>query len=375
MKKILSITAALFLMAPCALNGETVSQKQAKQMAQDFFNQAYGEVTPPVKLAYAGKRLTTDRLFTPFYVYNTSRGGFVIISAENKAYPILGYSLKSGFDADRLSEAEKGWLRGYAEDIEMIRYDPRVPAKAVAAWQNYPEYVASLLGGIYEATDPDMTYAEAYATLEPLLSTEAQDVDSYYSAYYTPDSWQQTVADNLVTDGRDGSVAVGYVDFRKRLFPGVAHGRKGDYFRIAFDRPNDWLLRLTAAEFMGERMVAALGRPGYVEPEEEEEPAFVYLEEVLAPTRSIAPSGAGAGEGLMAVDPLVRAIGSGHYDVVLPENAALAQVYNLSGSYVGRHTYAGQPVAHIDIEAEPSGFYFAIIYGESGRPYGVKLWR
>ena len=32
-------------------------------------------------------------------------------------------------------------------------------------------------------------------------------------------------------------------------------------------------------------------------------------------------------------------------------------------------------MAHINIESEPAGFYFAIIYGESGYPYGVKLYR
>ncbi|MDE6010724.1 MAG: Spi family protease inhibitor, partial [Muribaculaceae bacterium] len=69
------------------LMAETVSQKQAKELAQKFFDQAYHERTAPVSLVYNGKKLTTDRLFTPFYVYNQPRGGFVMISAENKAFP------------------------------------------------------------------------------------------------------------------------------------------------------------------------------------------------------------------------------------------------------------------------------------------------
>ncbi|MDE7081037.1 MAG: Spi family protease inhibitor [Muribaculaceae bacterium] len=356
--------------APC-LMAETVSQKVAKEYAQKFFNQAYREQTAPVKLAYTGKRLTTDRLFTPFYVYNHPRGGFVIISAENKTFPVLGYSLKSGFDADRLSETERGWLKGYAQDIELIRYDARVPEEAIRAWTDFPQYLVSLLDAPYSATDSTVSAAQAASGLDALLySTDPSD-DGYFSALYTPAQWEDMISRQLAT-GQD--VAIGYVDERKHLYPGVVHGRKGDYYRIAFDRPNDWLLRLMPAEYMGERQVALLSAPQAVAEEEPEEVPFEFHDSFMADIAAVATR---AEEERMALqsEPVIRSAGAGHYDILLPENARLAMIYNLNGSHIGRYTYDGQPVAHINIEAEPPGFYFALIFGESGRPYGIKLYR
>jgi hypothetical protein len=71
----------IFSLGNSIVFGETVSQKQASYIAQQFFNAAHRQVMAKPKLVYNGKRLTTDHLFSPFYVYNHSTGGFVIISA------------------------------------------------------------------------------------------------------------------------------------------------------------------------------------------------------------------------------------------------------------------------------------------------------
>lgn len=350
---------------------ETVSQKDAKNYAQKFFDQAYHESTAPVKLVYNGKRLTTDRLFTPFYVYNQPRGGFVIISAENKTFPILAYSLKSDFNPDELTVSETAWLKGYARDIELIRYDSQVPEEAIKAWQNYPEYIDAMLSAHYEATDPSISLDDAFAGLNDLIYTEDSSRDGEFSALYTPSQWQEMLANEV---DRSGSVAIGIVDERKDLHPAIAHGRKGDYFRLRFDRPNDWLMRLTAAEFLGDREVALLEMPRYVAPPEEEETPFefhdTFLAELAEAERRIEEN-----ELRLQNEPIVTTTGAGHFDILLPENARLAMIYNLNGSHIGRSTYSGQPMAHINIESEPAGFYVAIIYGESGRPYSFKLYR
>ena len=350
---------------------ETVSQKQAKECAQLFFNQAYRETTAPVKYVYNGKRLTTNRLLTPFYVYTHQRGGFVIVSAENKTFPILAYSLKGSFNPDKLSEGEKGWLKGYAMDIEMIGQDSRVPEKAIAAWQDYPRYVAGMLDAKYEATDPTITIEESEAMLDGIVRTPDYSVDGNFSAVYTSEQWKDMVEAELQ---KSQSVAIGYVDFEKHLYPGVIYGRKGDYFKIAFENRNDWMVRLQAAEYFGERLVASLSHPAYVAEPEPETPAFEYYESIREEHRK-EKEAAELQEKKLASEPVVKAIGGGHFDILLPENATLAMLYNIEGSHIGRATYKGTPTAHINIEAEPRGFYFALIFGESGKPYGVKLYR
>lgn len=141
------------LMAVCVVCGagshhlfaETIGQKQAKSMAQKFFNESVNYVTPPVTYVYNGKELSTQRLFTPFYVFNSPQGGFVIVSAENKAFPILGYSLTGKFDKEKLTPMVKSILSDFSRDIEMIRYDSRIPSDAIQEWNGYPNVVFDML--------------------------------------------------------------------------------------------------------------------------------------------------------------------------------------------------------------------------------------
>ncbi len=127
------------------LQAETIGQKEAKAMAQKFFNESRNYVTAPVTYVYNGKDLTTQRLFTPFYVFNSPAGGFVIVSAENKAFPILGYSLNGAFVKDKITPGVRAILSDFSRDIELIRYDSRIPSDAIEQWSTYPEVVFDML--------------------------------------------------------------------------------------------------------------------------------------------------------------------------------------------------------------------------------------
>lgn len=132
---------------------ETVTQKQASKIAELFFNAAYEQYVAQPKMVWNGRQLTTDRLFSPFYVYNHPKGGFVIISAENKAYPILGYSTKTTFDPNNLTDDEKALMKQFAHEIELIRYDERSPENAIAAWGNIRLYINKMLHNPYDTPE------------------------------------------------------------------------------------------------------------------------------------------------------------------------------------------------------------------------------
>lgn len=158
MKAFKSISTGLLLglaivYGALSARAELVTQKQAKQIAETFFNAAYGEYTAKPKLAWNGRQLTTDRLFAPFYIYNHPKGGFVIISADSKAYPILGYSRAGKFERDKMTEEEKSLLTQYAHEIELIRYDSRSPERAIAAWQNLPLHINKALNNPYDTPE------------------------------------------------------------------------------------------------------------------------------------------------------------------------------------------------------------------------------
>lgn len=357
------------VLAAASASGETVSQKMAKEYAQQFFDVAYGESVAPVKFVYNGKRLTTDRLFTPFYVYNEPRGGYVVISAENKTFPILAYSLKESFDPDRLGEKETAILRNYATDIENIRYDSRIPEEAIHAWGDMEAYIKGLLNAKYESTDPTITMEEATSTLEHLWNTDA-GLDSY-ADLYTPSQWQEMV-DNELSTRR--SAAIGYID-QKGLHPVVVYGKKGDYYRIETDGRNDGYYRLMASELLGDRQLLSTLNPTYKAEEMEETAPFTFYEEFARSAAREREEAEARRLDPLQGKPMVKNIGGGHFEVILPEEVQLAMLYNINGSHIGRRTYKNTNTAHINIEGEPTGFYFALLIGESGKPYGIKLYR
>lgn len=163
---ILLIIAALSIGGAC--RAETVSQKWASQVAQTFFNAMYGESTARPKLVWNGRELTTNRLFTPFYVYDSPRGGFVAISADTKAYPVLAYSRAEKFDKGKLGDNERDQFTRFAREIELIRYDSRIPDRAVAAWGDMPAYITQMLGNPYATPEYERLTPEAQEDLEAM---------------------------------------------------------------------------------------------------------------------------------------------------------------------------------------------------------------
>lgn len=125
--------------------GESVSRKRGEEIASLFFKKAGNAGDKNLRLVYDGRRLTSHRLFPPFYLYSNPSGGYVIIAADNKAFPILGYSLSGKFMADNMPAPMKESFSRYAAEIENIRHDGRIPTQAIAAWGNLEDYISGLL--------------------------------------------------------------------------------------------------------------------------------------------------------------------------------------------------------------------------------------
>lgn len=368
MKRI--ITAIIISVIGFSATAETVSQKQAMRLAQLFFNESSGRVVAPPKLVYNGKKLTTGRLFTPFYVYNNMTGGFVIIAGDNKAFPILGFSLKESFDPESLGESETALLKSYAREIELIRYDSEPVEETKKAWINYPEYVDRILHSHYEATDPILTVSEAE---EIVYAAEKAD-DAIVADIYTPLQWQEMITDELA---QKQSVPILLYEGTKD-YPAVIYGRQGEYFRIEMSRRNNWLMRLNATEIIPANMVSAVTRPLNLENEIPEVMPFEDYDSFIAEIEEHEEerrSKTSIDKVEISSGPLLRPLGSGHYEVILPEEVRMAAVYNIGGSLVKLDTYKEANVVNIDITPEPRGFYFLTVMGESGTPYGFKLYR
>lgn len=202
MKKFIVILVTVCIAGFSAMHAETVSRKEANALAQKFFNAAYGEVTAPPQMVWNGRQLTTDRLFSPIYVYNSPKGGFVIISGENKAYPILAYSTKRKFEREKLTDEESEYLNKYAKEIELIRYDPRLPVSALEAWQNINDYIVRILENPYNSDE----YRAMSDSRKEVIETIDRTGNQIYMPsatefhYYNPEDYRDLTLDDVTVE-------------------------------------------------------------------------------------------------------------------------------------------------------------------------------
>ena len=82
-----------------------------------------------------GAQCSPEKTPAPFYVFNRTGGGFVIISGDDDVQPVLGYSEEQVFCADKMPENMSEWMAGYRKLVEDTR-SRKVPVSpdAKRAW-------------------------------------------------------------------------------------------------------------------------------------------------------------------------------------------------------------------------------------------------
>lgn len=91
--------------APCNIHAKVLSPEEAAKIATDFFSA--GNVSrlsniDALQLVCTSKKSDGTPVY---YVFNAKNGrGFIIISADDKAIPVIGYSYESSFVADNVSD-------------------------------------------------------------------------------------------------------------------------------------------------------------------------------------------------------------------------------------------------------------------------------
>ena len=151
-----------FLLVLCMLLAVSLYAKprtiqEAQQIARSFVGNGDNfkkGVDGSVSLAYTGGESTQPL----YYVFNKG-AGFVIVSADDRAIEVLGYSDSGSFDIDRLPDNFRYWLGFCAAELEMLAAVPETIAvperRAEASTSSERKSVAPLLGSIlWDQVDP-----------------------------------------------------------------------------------------------------------------------------------------------------------------------------------------------------------------------------
>ncbi|MBO4655932.1 MAG: C10 family peptidase, partial [Bacteroidales bacterium] len=124
-----------------------------------------------MQLIYTGKatdsltRGTTDC----YYVFALQPKGFVIVAADNRVEPILGYSYDNNFVVENMPEHVRGWLGDYEKQIQLVtKSDQQAEPDIKTKWSRLKsgQHLSNIRNGI---------------TVGPLLTTTWDQV-SYYNA-------------------------------------------------------------------------------------------------------------------------------------------------------------------------------------------------
>ena len=162
MKQKLSLLVNLLLFA-AVIQAAPVSKTEAQKKAQQFISgkiaAARGTSTPSLQLA------TTDG--DNYYVFNvTGQQGFVIVSGDDRAPEILGYSDEGQFDAANIPSNMKAWLQGYTDEIQELKNTPEVAGARSAAIRKAATRtsISPLLNTLWDQHAPFNNYLEGNLT-------------------------------------------------------------------------------------------------------------------------------------------------------------------------------------------------------------------
>ncbi len=103
-------------------NARQITSDEAQTVAQDFFNNsAFEQSRAPRAVRVRALNTAQSEENAPYYIFNASDNkGFVIISGDDRAKKILGYSDRGNFDISKMPPQLSALLSKYSEDLSAL---------------------------------------------------------------------------------------------------------------------------------------------------------------------------------------------------------------------------------------------------------------
>lgn len=125
----LLVVAAMAVGSALSIQAATIEADEARAIATDFLTQNQSgkrSNNSQVDLSLTYTRNADAKQNTPLYYVFTdnNNGGWVVVSADDGAIPVLGYSENGYFDIDAMPCNMRAWLDGYCSQIEYLQSHP-----------------------------------------------------------------------------------------------------------------------------------------------------------------------------------------------------------------------------------------------------------
>lgn len=126
------LIASLLLGLTTLMQAQPVSRETARRAATTFLDNNGAKTAQLTDVS-------AEIGFANLYVFTTDQS-FVILSADSRVQPVLGYSLNGGFDAEDMPENKKAWIEEYGDAIQYaIEHQTRASAETAQQWRDLTE--------------------------------------------------------------------------------------------------------------------------------------------------------------------------------------------------------------------------------------------
>lgn len=212
------LLSLLFAALSLSTWAERIPESQARQVAQQVlsgFNPLRATVSPV--LAYQAPNSLRADSGADYYIYTPDQGtGFVIVSGDDIAYPVLGYSTSDPFCADHIPTPMLEWLQNYQKELAGAKYST---ASASVARQWASVLRGDLRLGTGRVLDtPKWDQGDPYNRMTPMVNGEHTFVGCVATAmgiimgyHQYPERVINTPATNTIyVEGQPQTVQVDY---------------------------------------------------------------------------------------------------------------------------------------------------------------------
>lgn len=133
----------LFIIIINAKSAE-INENTAKNVAKTFIkSNSNANIASEVDLIYTK---FFENASAAFYIFQLKPQGFVIISANDCAIPILGYSFENNFQTEKIPASVEWWLNGYKKQIEYaVENNISASEEVQIMWERYLSNNAALI--------------------------------------------------------------------------------------------------------------------------------------------------------------------------------------------------------------------------------------
>ena len=118
-----------------------ITIQEAKKVALNFYFEKYSQFEGQLlhdHLDIQSTHVETDGIQNIYYVFKINKGGFVMVSADNRLTPILGYSFKHDFVTKNQPPNVQYWFGQYKDQLSYARENQIEPAENITnQWAYY----------------------------------------------------------------------------------------------------------------------------------------------------------------------------------------------------------------------------------------------